>query len=92
MKESKEINKNNVEDNVMLDINIIEKSKAQETQFDDPLVEFVSDMAEAESLDLSDETLDLIKTSVLEDSFEFSGDLDAIASEILDEHQFDGFA
>lgn len=49
----------------------------------DPFVQFVSDMAEAEVLDVPDETLDLIKDSVLDGNFEFSKDYSELAEEIL---------
>lgn len=49
----------------------------------DPLLEFVSDLAEMDVLDVPEETLDLIKDSIVEGSFEFSNDTTALAEEIL---------
>ena len=76
--------KSELESMMLSDIHLIEKENSQGS--DDPLVQFVSDMAELETVDASDETVALIRDSILEGSFQLTENMDEVATEILDEH------
>lgn len=53
------------------------------SQIQDQLVDFVSDMAEMENVDVPEETLLMLKDSLVEGTFEFHSNFDEIADEIL---------